>query len=258
MSAVEKLREIQYYLIPKEEFIAAIEISNKIKNLIEIAKIDTSLGDEVARGIREPHDVISGVDIIFKKVDPDCEYMQRYSKFVEDFNKQYKHTWKETMIQILRPMADIYKFPLNPDEMYKNHTDLMKGMDSDPIKVKDWGVWLFKGYLYHVDNKYKYNDEEAKLLVLEEYDKDRKRFERLKQKYGSRSGEKFTYLRPRIPESVRIEVWRRDNGKCARCGSRENLEYDHIVPISRGGSNTARNIELLCEKCNRSKSNNVV
>jgi 5-methylcytosine-specific restriction endonuclease McrA len=30
------------------------------------------------------------------------------------------------------------------------------------------------------------------------------------------------------------------------------------VPISKGGSNTARNIELLCEKCNRSKSNNVV
>lgn len=59
----------------------------------------------------------------------------------------------------------------------------------------------------------------------------------------------------RIPlkESVRHEVWRRDAGRCVRCGSREKLEFDHIVPVIRGGSDTARNIELLCEACNRKK-----
>lgn len=67
----------------------------------------------------------------------------------------------------------------------------------------------------------------------------------------------LAYLRPRIPESVRIEVWRRDGGKCAICGSRKNLEYDHIIPVSKGGSNTSRNIELLCEEHNRSKGANV-
>lgn len=36
-----------------------------------------------------------------------------------------------------------------------------------------------------------------------------------------------------------------------------NLEYDHIVPVSRGGSNTARNVELLCEVCNRSKGDRI-
>jgi TPR repeat protein len=57
-----------------------------------------------------------------------------------------------------------------------------------------------------------------------------------------------------IPSEVRREVWRRDNGVCVKCGSRLNLEYDHIVPVSKGGSNTARNIELLCQACNRAKS----
>jgi hypothetical protein len=57
-----------------------------------------------------------------------------------------------------------------------------------------------------------------------------------------------------IPSHVRKEVWNRDGGRCVRCGSREMLEFDHIVPISKGGSNTARNIELLCQNCNRSKS----
>jgi 5-methylcytosine-specific restriction endonuclease McrA len=60
--------------------------------------------------------------------------------------------------------------------------------------------------------------------------------------------------RDAIPSAIRREVWRRDEGKCKKCGSRVNLEYDHIIPVSRGGSNTARNIELLCETCNRSKS----
>ncbi len=60
-----------------------------------------------------------------------------------------------------------------------------------------------------------------------------------------------------IPSSVRMEVWRRDGGRCVKCGSREKLEYDHIIPISKGGSNTARNIELLCENCNRSKGDSI-
>ena len=62
------------------------------------------------------------------------------------------------------------------------------------------------------------------------------------------------FERGRIPAKVRREVWRRDEGKCSRCGSRDRLEFDHIVPVSKGGSNTARNIELLCEVCNRAKS----
>tara|TARA_Y100000588_G_scaffold375503_1_gene451933 strand:- start:113 stop:766 length:654 start_codon:yes stop_codon:yes gene_type:complete len=60
-----------------------------------------------------------------------------------------------------------------------------------------------------------------------------------------------------IPEGVKNQVWRRDQGKCSYCGSNENLEYDHIIPHSRGGGNTARNLQLLCESCNRSKSDNI-
>jgi hypothetical protein len=57
-----------------------------------------------------------------------------------------------------------------------------------------------------------------------------------------------------IPPRVRIAVWRRDGGKCVECGSQERLEYDHIIPVLKGGSNTERNVQLLCEKCNRKKA----
>lgn len=63
--------------------------------------------------------------------------------------------------------------------------------------------------------------------------------------------------RTRIPEDVQIFVWRRDQGRCVKCGSRENLEFDHIIPVSKGGSNSARNIQLLCQKCNRTKHDKI-
>lgn len=67
----------------------------------------------------------------------------------------------------------------------------------------------------------------------------------------------FKPKRKRISEEIKTMVWRRDNGRCVKCGSRINLEFDHIIPISKGGSNTVRNIELLCQNCNRSKSNRI-
>lgn len=62
-----------------------------------------------------------------------------------------------------------------------------------------------------------------------------------------------TSERQPIPKSVKMYVWQRDGGRCVECDSKEKLEYDHIIPLSKGGSNTERNIQLLCERCNRSK-----
>lgn len=58
-----------------------------------------------------------------------------------------------------------------------------------------------------------------------------------------------------VSETVKKIVFARDGGICQCCGSSLNLEYDHITPFSCGGSSEASNIQLLCQKCNRSKSN---
>ena len=60
-----------------------------------------------------------------------------------------------------------------------------------------------------------------------------------------------------IPKNVKMYVWQRDQGRCVDCGSKERLEYDHIIPVSKGESNTDRNIQLLCEHCNRSKGSSI-
>jgi 5-methylcytosine-specific restriction endonuclease McrA len=61
-----------------------------------------------------------------------------------------------------------------------------------------------------------------------------------------------------ISKTTKQIVFTRDGGICKCCGSSINLEYDHIVPFSCGGSSSVANIQLLCKKCNRSKSNSCV
>jgi hypothetical protein len=114
---------------------------------------------------------------------------------------------------------------------------------------------LYQNCFYEIFEDY--TDDKIRLLVLEDADEERRMFEKLKLKYENSQIAQIEYQRVQIPEEVRIAVWRRDQGKCVKCSSREKLEYDHIIPVSKGGSNTVRNIELLCEKCNREKSNKI-
>lgn len=201
---------------------------------------------------------------------------KKYEKDVNNYEKEVKGfesiygALSDAVYEILKwedyLARDIFYF--NEFKAYETYSKRLDQSQSVPLKIKDFvktnglwkekegAEWVFNGYVYKT--KKPYSDDEVRLLILDDFDMERIHFEKLKAKFVEVKESSFVFERPRIPENVRIEVWRRDGGKCARCGGREKLEYDHIVPISKGGSNTVRNIELLCEKHNRSKSNNVV
>ena len=73
------------------------------------------------------------------------------------------------------------------------------------------------------------------------------------------SGELFgdQTKRPRIPREVVDAVYKRDGGRCQECGATEDLQLDHIIPFSKGGATTVENLQLLCGKCNRAKSDKI-
>ncbi|MFD8247298.1 TerD family protein [Nocardia sp. NPDC059691] len=56
-----------------------------------------------------------------------------------------------------------------------------------------------------------------------------------------------------IPQEVKAEVWQRDGGRCVECGDGHYLEFDHVIPLSRGGATSAANLQILCRACNRAK-----
>ncbi len=62
-----------------------------------------------------------------------------------------------------------------------------------------------------------------------------------------------------IPSAVKLEVWKRDKGKCVVCGSQSNLHFDHIIPYSQGGSSKdSKNIQILCAKHNLAKHDRIM
>lgn len=59
--------------------------------------------------------------------------------------------------------------------------------------------------------------------------------------------------------AIRARIFDRDDYTCAYCGLRGGqLECDHVIPVSRGGSHTDDNLVTACKKCNRSKRDKLV
>lgn len=53
---------------------------------------------------------------------------------------------------------------------------------------------------------------------------------------------------------IRSRIFERDDYTCQYCGDRGNkLECDHVIPLSRGGSDQDENLVTACKPCNRSK-----
>jgi 5-methylcytosine-specific restriction endonuclease McrA len=94
-------------------------------------------------------------------------------------------------------------------------------------KIKQ-GIWSYNGIFHLVDSWREETDGRQVFkfkLVAVEGEEDL-----------SRPVPERTRVRRVIPTSVKIEVWERDGGKCVKCGAKEDLHFDHIIPWAKGGS----------------------
>lgn len=127
------------------------------------------------------------------------------------------------------------------------------GIVKEAHKVKiyeklDEGVWCYKGFFNLVD---------ARIV----HDGGRNVFKFHLQPVELRAFHREMLI-PHdrlIPTEVKVEVWQRDRGKCVVCGATENLHYDHDLPFSKGGTSySAKNVRILCMKCNLRKSGKIM
>lgn len=112
------------------------------------------------------------------------------------------------------------------------------------------GIWAFNGF-FRLTDAWVESDGNRNVFKF--------RLELVDSSSGVQQEAEFDLDHTRIiPSQVKLEVWKRDKGRCVLCGARENLHFDHDLPFSRGGSSlTSANIRLLCARHNLSKSNKI-
>jgi 5-methylcytosine-specific restriction endonuclease McrA len=60
-------------------------------------------------------------------------------------------------------------------------------------------------------------------------------------------------LLPEDWDRLRVRVFERDGFACTYCGAKEQLQCDHIIPLSLGGNNSLGNLTTACKSCNSAK-----
>jgi hypothetical protein len=110
--------------------------------------------------------------------------------------------------------------------------------------------WWFHDRFWWEDTGLQAADVRA--LVLERERRARRRLERAHALMHA-DGEAAVAVRAGISRDVKQAVWERCGGRCVECGCDALLEFDHVIPLAMGGSNSERNLQLLCADCNRAK-----
>ncbi|HEY1561839.1 MAG TPA: HNH endonuclease [Caulobacteraceae bacterium] len=131
------------------------------------------------------------------------------------------------------------------------------------LDLHDREYLIFQNCFFLTDRKVvgKFDREEVELRIRRVVYAEKAELTALKSAVANMEAtiafEKSGPRRDPIPDDVKLLVWSRDGGACVRCGSRENLHFDHIIPVTKGGGKTAANIQVLCETCNLRKSDKI-
>lgn len=108
--------------------------------------------------------------------------------------------------------------------------------------------WAFEDRIYSEDEGL--GSEDVLALVR---DRERRARRKLERAHAALSAEGPASRRRVVSREVRRVVFERDGGRCVECGSRFDLQYDHVIPVALGGADTVANLQLLCAPCNQGK-----
>lgn len=145
-----------------------------------------------------------------------------------------------------------------PERWKKREFDARRAAQKDsPVAMLLNGnrkLWYFHDRFYW-DDQGNLRKEDVMALALQ---RERREQQELNTAHSlMRAHENGHPTRMPVPRDLRRAVFERDGGKCVECRSGFDLQYDHILPVSRGGATTVENLQLLCADCNRFKSDSL-
>lgn len=187
---------------------------------------------------------------IHNKYDELKEYKIKYDKLKIEY-KEYLEEYLKLKDLITDEEAKELKIDIKKYNLYqeKIYNDNKINVDTEFNVVIYINYQSKKGLVK--EKKYKkYNDKEFS-NIINEY---------LELKKNDRLFEIISRVeRSKMSESLRYDVFKRDNFKCSICGMSAKdgvkLQVDHIIPISKGGKTEIENLQTLCSRCNIGKSN---
>jgi len=132
-----------------------------------------------------------------------------------------------------------------------------------PLFIGDDRVLFFRNRLFMPERPPRNNAERDEMVLRVKkavYDEDADLASLRSAVANMEAAIEFTRSGPKrepIPEDVKLVVWTRDGGSCVRCGSKQVLHFDHIIPVAKGGGHSEANIQILCQNCNLKKADKI-
>lgn len=137
-------------------------------------------------------------------------------------------------------------------EEFQEHLDGQRQHPRLAAKIAGRRYWHYRNRFYWESDGL--NPDQVYALITAREQRKTQQIERAQATVAMGSKPRESARRTRIPDDVKQYVWTRDGGQCQSCGSTVELQFDHIIPVSMGGSSNTENLQILCGPCNRFKS----
>lgn len=190
-------------------------------------------------------DLISPLDyLIYQLVENKEEYIKEKRKVLENLN-QYD-LYLADINELAQNQYDV-NTNLNPHKLGILEKELAKRKMKKPKTTLIISVELS----YKNENKYQAFSIKEIDDIIEQINNNCDGYYNNKEIFNSLC----RVERGKVTNAIRKSIYERDNYKCLKCGKMNDLEIDHIIPISKGGKSTMDNLQTLCHKCNKAKGN---
>lgn len=176
---------------------------------------------------------------------------------------------KIKVVEENRRVDDLYMNEINQILEYGKFDEDIEGFDIGKLIEKEKKMYLellFKPMLeYSIEVELVLTNMNQKVLNMKRSRFDEKIVKEILGKLSNRENGRYQdesiwdsiskVERAKVSNKMRFAVYKRDGYRCQKCGRKtDDLEIDHIFPISKGGKTEFNNLQTLCHDCNMKKS----